>query len=330
MTIFINEQGYIETDLFTKPNLKNQLLLPYSAHPKFISKNIVFSLAVRVVRIVSDPEQREIRFQELADRLTSRHYSPGVVKAGIDRARGITREEALLEIDKETDSIQTPKLIVEFDPRTTPSFQAILNNNYQGMLEMDSRMKKVFPTCPKVVNKRGKNLKEVICRAKLPPKLGTLRTRSAAAHRRSGFRRCGRPRCPMCPYTGDAAEGRKAVKEVLVTSSNTKLTITQDMTCQTTNCIYLLTCSKDGQQYAGETGRTVAKRFAEHRDSMHNHDMLKPVGQHFQSAGHKQEADVVMLPIVKLKSDNIWVRKAMERKFINDHDLIDKGLNKYL
>ena len=30
---------------------------------------------------------------------------------------------------------------------------------------MDSRMKKVFPKGPQVVNKRGKNMKEMLCRA---------------------------------------------------------------------------------------------------------------------------------------------------------------------
>ena len=83
ITIPVNAQGYIETDLFTKPNLKNQLLLPFSAHPPFITKNIVYSLAVGLVRIVSDPDQRELRFEELADRLKARHYSTGVIEAGM-------------------------------------------------------------------------------------------------------------------------------------------------------------------------------------------------------------------------------------------------------
>ena len=64
-------------------------------------------------------------------------------------------------------------------------------------------------------------------------------------------------------------------------------------------------------QYVGETGRTVAKRFAEHRDSMHQQVTNKPVGQHFQEAGHRLEVDAVMLPIVQLKTDNVWVRKAI-------------------
>ena len=134
----------------------------------------------------------------------------------------------------------------------------------------------------------------------------------------------------MCPFTGEAADGKRVVKEVFVTSSKTLLALKHCMTCQTSNCLYLLTCSKDKLQYVGETGRTVAKRFAEHRDSIHQETTSTPVGQHFQEAGHRQEADSIMLPIIKLKTDNVWVRKALEKKFINDHDMIDNGLNKYL
>ena len=191
-------------------------------------------------------------------------------------------------------------------------------------------MRKVFPKCPKVVNKRGKNMKEMLCRAKLPPKLSIIRTRSSASTRRAGFKRCGRSRCPMCPFTGEAADGRKVVKEVTISSTDTTLTLQHSMTCQTSNCIYLLTCVKDGKQYVGETGRTVAKRFSEHRDSMHQPATNKPVGQHYQEAGHRLEADAVMLPIIHLKTSNVWVRKAMERKFINEHDMIDSGLNRCL
>ena len=37
-----------------------------------------------------------------------------------------------------------------------------------------------------------------------------------------------------------------------------------------------------------------------------------------------------MVPFINLKSENIWIIKVIERKTINDHDMIDSGLNKYL
>ena len=63
----------------------------------------------------------------------------------------MVREEELRDKSKDDDKIQTPKLIIEYDPRTTPTFQGILKQNYKGMLDMDSRMGKAFPRCPQVV-----------------------------------------------------------------------------------------------------------------------------------------------------------------------------------
>ena len=43
MKIFIDDQGYIRTDLYKKENKKNNYLLPSSCHPNHITKNIPFS-----------------------------------------------------------------------------------------------------------------------------------------------------------------------------------------------------------------------------------------------------------------------------------------------
>ena len=51
MKIFIDDQGYIRTDLYKKENKKNNYLLPSSCHPNHITKNIPFSLGYRALRI---------------------------------------------------------------------------------------------------------------------------------------------------------------------------------------------------------------------------------------------------------------------------------------
>ena len=48
---------------------------------------------------------RELRFEELADRLKARHYSGGVIEAGIERARRLVREEELREKSEDDDKI---------------------------------------------------------------------------------------------------------------------------------------------------------------------------------------------------------------------------------
>ena len=45
MTVFIDADGYIRTDLYKKENLKIHYLMPSSAHPGHVTQNIPFSLS---------------------------------------------------------------------------------------------------------------------------------------------------------------------------------------------------------------------------------------------------------------------------------------------
>ena len=66
--------GKIVTDLYRKKTDRNQYLLTSSCHPAHTTKNIPFSLALRIVRICSLPEDREKRFEELKCLLLAREY----------------------------------------------------------------------------------------------------------------------------------------------------------------------------------------------------------------------------------------------------------------
>jgi hypothetical protein len=59
------QEGKIETDLFRKDTDRNMYLLPSSCHPPSCTKNIPFSLCLRIVRICSKPEYREKQFLNL-------------------------------------------------------------------------------------------------------------------------------------------------------------------------------------------------------------------------------------------------------------------------
>ncbi len=45
LTITIDAQGFLQTDLYTKPNAKNSLLLPSSCHRLTVTRSSVYSLA---------------------------------------------------------------------------------------------------------------------------------------------------------------------------------------------------------------------------------------------------------------------------------------------
>ena len=83
-------------------------------------------------------------------------------------------------------------------------------------------------------------------------------------------------------------------------------------------------------QYAGQTERKVKERWAEHKRSMEDPNTKKPVGMHFQEKGHKGPEDCTIVPFMKIRSKDPFVRLLMEKKAISDYGLIESGLNKKL
>ena len=66
-TLLSIENGRIEVDLYKKPSDRNQYLLPSSCHPKSTTQAIPYSLSLRIVRICTKPESRDLRRAELKD-----------------------------------------------------------------------------------------------------------------------------------------------------------------------------------------------------------------------------------------------------------------------
>ena len=92
----------MRADLYTKPNMKNQLLLLTSMHPCHTFHRVVRSLAIRIVRICSNPTQREVRLKELKQRLVERKYSKQMIERGIEAAKAVPRKELLKKVIKGT------------------------------------------------------------------------------------------------------------------------------------------------------------------------------------------------------------------------------------
>ena len=194
ITITIDSEGFLRTDLYVKPNTLNQLLRPDSAHPGFVTRSSVYSLALRYRRICWNDELFEQQVIKLQDKLLERGYSKEVVAAGIQRARSVPRLEALKKVEKmagvpgEKEARQH-RLIVEYDRRSSPALAQILKNNYEAACSRDRRLRELFPNCPKPVYRRGTTLKQLLCKARLPSRRGAD-TRAGDGEVARGVSRC--------------------------------------------------------------------------------------------------------------------------------------------
>ena len=334
VTISIDDQGFLRTDLYIKPNTLNQLLLPKSAHPPSVTRGSVYSLAIRLRRICCTDDLFEMRAKQLSQKLLERGYAQEIVEAGIRRAREVERTEALKKVERrsggETEGRQH-HLIVEYDRRSSPALGQILRNNYEAACNRDTRMRTLFKKPPKPTFRKGTNLKQMLVKAKVP-KVRPANTRAGERENRRGVSRCnkgtGRNQCGKCHYFTD--HPREVVKEVIVSSTGEKIRIEDQINCKTKSCIYLLQSKNDPtqRQYAGQTGGAMGTRAGQHAYDIDT-GADKPVPNHFRLTGSSKE-DLKVTPVMRVKTNNPWVRLHLERLFINKHNLVEDGINNVL
>ena len=87
--------GRTVVDLYTKPTDTHQYLLPSSCHPKHCSKNIPYSLALRLRHICTDTATFALRSKELTDQLRNQDYQMKNITVAVDKASQLDRQALL-------------------------------------------------------------------------------------------------------------------------------------------------------------------------------------------------------------------------------------------
>ena len=67
------------------------------------------------------------------------------------------------------------------------------------------------------------------------------------------------------------------------------LDLPKHITCELSNIIYLITCTKCHKHYVGETSRAFRKRMYEHKASVLKDGLITPVSRHFKNDGHSHK-----------------------------------------
>ena len=99
--------------------------------------------------------------------------------------------------------------------------------------------------------------------------------------------KCGNCRTCQFVQTGKTVRA-KATTEVI--DINTKVS------CKDSNVIYLIDCSHCGEQYVGETEKSLHTRFSQHTTYVKNKAIFKATGFHFNQRGHS----------IRHESDDSW------------------------
>ena len=80
--------------------------------------------------------------------------------------------------------------------------------------------------------------------------------------------------------------------------------------------------------YATNMGKRgiPGRRLRRHRRDIMNRDESKVVARHFMQTNSTVD-DIIFVPIKIVRRKNLWARLEIERKFLNDNNLLDDGIN---
>ena len=324
----------MQTGINLQSDFKNSIFFRYIFKPPGVIRAIVYGQAPRIVRICSTVEAREHQLEKLAERCRKRQYSEAVIQAGIERARAVPREEALKKVGKKQEKEgRQHRMVVEYDRRSSPALASVLETNYQQMVGRDQRLARIFQKPPRPAFKRGKNIRELLCRARLPPVKRRVNTRAGGQEAKNSLTRCnkslGRNGYTACPFI--TTRPNEVIKSVRVHSTGQDIPVEGRINCKTTGgYLYLLGSSKaPAKQYLGSSSREPKERLREHRRDIINQKFQKAVPKYFHDT-KSTEDDIVFAPFRRIRSSNRLVLLHFESKAINEFNLVEAGVNRIL
>jgi len=265
----------ILTDLYVKKTDTHQYLDFSSCHPRHCKTSIPYSQALRLNRICSEPEFFDQRCNQLEDWLIKRGYDEKLVRRKVLDARGQKREELL---DRNKFEKQGDRMILNITYH--PAFQSVgkILRKIHVLLACNKEHQEVFSKAPIVGFRKGKSLKDLLVRAKVP-ELQANNGHSA---------RCGGKRCGVCNFVKetDSFSDRKGRRYEIRSGI---------MCCNSDHIVYLLNCKTCGVQYVGSCTTKFRLRFNNYK-SCHNRCKKQTVMQadlhdHFCQADHNSIQD---------------------------------------
>lgn len=283
------------SDLFEKKTNIHQYLHYESSHPKHVFKSIIFSQALRIIRIVHDKKNLTHRLRTLAYNLGHRGYPKEFIKQQINKALNtpITNNYTNTINHNKNKHIKRAPLVITYN-RQLDNLGSFMHQLFHTVQEHPI-IKKQIPQPPIVAFKKPKNLGNLFIHSQYREYPLNIKP---VTHNR---------RCKMCPQLAHTHTLQSTV-------NSETIQINQTLKCTSPNVIYAIICTKCKQIYIGETGLPLNIRFTQHRYYINLNTPTTPVAKHFQSTGHTKE-HVSITPIKQIT--NPERRKNLEKKYIN-------------
>ncbi|GFS24518.1 hypothetical protein ElyMa_001665700 [Elysia marginata] len=241
-----------------------------------------YSLAFRLIRICPCEETLTRRLTELTEHLKRRGFPRKHIQKAILKAKETPRFTAIQRRRlPETQKNRIP-FVITYNP-ALPNISSILKK-YFPIPNTSPRCRRAIPHLPMAAFRRPKNLRDSLVHANIQ------KTHIC------GSRPCNIRRCLTCKLITTTSQFTSTV-------TGKTYNILHNLSCDSHNIIYIITCTKCKKQYVGLTSQTLRKRFNTHRSKINN-QRGDAVGLHFNLPEH-DIGHVQVTPIDQLKNTDM-------------------------
>jgi len=262
-TVYKSVDDVLLTKVFFKATDTHQLLHRASFHPRHTAKGVLKSQILRFKRISSSKEDFDEACHILFSSLRRRGYSASLMRK---MKRDIWNDNKIIVAN---DTRKLLPIVIPYNDVGTA-----LATRWKKLIASNSMFDSFRLVTAYTV---ARNIRKTLVRSKLVAPLQNVdQPRSHQPHH--GCRRCNSNHCKVC---------RHITQGVHFTSTHNRKTfsIIGNITCKTSNLVYLITCGNCSLQYVGETSRTLAERITDHKSNIRLRKNT-PVALHFNTAGH--------------------------------------------
>ena len=337
----------LHTKLYTKPTDKKQYLHFSSCHPEHVKKAIPYSQALRYRRIIDLDSELKTAINLLEEKFLNRYYDSTLIHTELEKVFDFDREDTLKYKDKtNTENAYTAgmflPLILTYSFKysdTDCSIRNIIKKLWNKHIISNKKLHECFgDNLPKIVFKKGPSLADKLITAKFKSNKSTdnnddvivnllAEMHAEVEDAARSVSRCMTARCKCCTVI---ITGNTITSNV----TNTEYRISDRMSCNTVNIIYVINCLKCNKQYVGETGRKLKDRLNNHRSDIRLKKQTA-IAIHFNDILHSIK-DLSIIPIeIAERSDyrkyreDYWIKqlKCYYPFGLNHYPLVQKDQN---
>jgi GIY-YIG catalytic domain len=337
-TLTYVDNNIIKTKLYKKPTNKKQFLSFNSEHPAHMKKSIPYAQALRYRRIIQDETILDDDLVTLQNNFINRGYPQDTTIQQILKAKNLDRQSTITYKAKTNSEINFTPLVL--------TFSNIFNNNaknniYKSVGHIWNELALMAPELkiikePKIVFKRCSSISNSLESSQFPPKwwqINNVQTNDTniplrktkqilpIANLNYHSRACNTQRCLTCTHI-------QYTTQFSSTTNNKTFKIKTNCNCNSSNLIYLITCSLCNIQYVGETGDTLRTRMNRHRSNIRLNQNTA-IAIHFNLPNHTLK-HLTVIPIELIFNDGKIQRLNREYYWqLRLGTIYPKGLNNY-